>query len=191
MKIVLFLVLLIMSSCRSVGSQTKIKEENDTFIFTSPLLERKLDSLMAFVDDLEEYDLTYCTIMFEPKDSIGLLTLFISNGSVARLTESSETFKKQKEMISLYGGLAIKTDTNSIIMIDSLSYDYLKSYIKNDTFSPSLYERSLMKLSHQIPHKWVFEIKEGTGGIEMRSFSSPSLPYLGKDGHGSSQIQHE
>ncbi len=171
MKIVLFLVLLIMSSCRSVGSQTKIKEENDTFIFTSPLLERKLDSLMAFVDDLEEYDMTYCTIMFEPKDSIGLLTLFISNGSVARLTKSSETFKKQKEMISLYGGLAIKTDTNSIIMIDSLSYDYIKAYIKNDAFSSTLYEHGIRNLSHRIPYKWTFEINTDSGDLKAHPIS--------------------
>ena len=87
-----------------------------------------------------------------------MLTILISDGSVARLKKSISTFDKPKEILTFYGGVAIKPKDDSIVMIDSLSYEYLKAYIKNDAFSSSLYERCLKKFSHRIPYKWVFEI---------------------------------
>lgn len=158
MKHILFFVLLILSSCGNVGSKSKTQGQEGTVIFISPIFEQKLDSLMAYVDILEDFDLTYCTIVVEPKDSIGLLTILISDGSVARLKKSISTFDKPKEILTFYGGVAIKPKDDSIVMIDSLSYEYLKAYIKNDAFSSSLYERCLKKFSHRIPYKWVFEI---------------------------------
>lgn len=158
MKNILLFILVLLSSCGSVESKFRKQEQDGTFCFNSPILEKKLDSLMTYVDILEDFDSTYCTIVLEPKDSIGLLTILISDGSVARLKKSISTFDKPKEILTFYGGVAIKTKDDSIVMIDSLSYEYLKAYIKNDAFSSSLYERCLTKFSHRIPYKWVFEI---------------------------------
>lgn len=167
MKNILLFVLLILSSCGSAGSKSTTQEQESTVIFNSPILEQKLDSLLAYVDILEDFDLTYCTIKVEPKDSIGLLTILISDGSIARLNKSSETFDKQKEIMSFYGGIAIKKNAKSVIMIDSLSYDYIKAYIKNDAFSSTLYEYGLTELSHRIPYKWTFEIDMGSEDLKI------------------------
>lgn len=171
MKHILFFVLLILSSCGNVGSKSKTQGQEGTVIFISPIFEQKLDSLMAYVDILEDFDLTYCTIKVEPKDSIGLLTVLISDGSIARLYKSPDTLDKQKDILSFYGGFAVKTNTNSIIMIDSLSYDYIKAYIKNDAFSSTLYEHGIRNLSHRIPYRWTFEINTDSGDLKAHPIS--------------------
>lgn len=163
----ILLIVLLLTFGKCTEPKRINKDQKDTSIFNSPILEHKIDSLIAYVDGLDEFDSIYCTIMLESKDTIDLLTVFISNGSIARLTESAATFEKRKESIKFHGGVAMKRDTSSVIMIDSLSYDYIKSHIQTNTFSSTLYEHCLTSFSHRIPYKWVFEIKEGLEDIEM------------------------